>query len=264
MTDFVDLKPEGGNRTWTYENHLKNYLLVLGRLGKDGLERRENFPRIMTLSRDMNLNIERIRIAQRDGHERYALLGYSPQSSDIIFPSKPAKGDRDSISTQTVVEEMKKMKDDLGVVAFVGDIHSHPSARIYYPEHWAEDPATISARLATFVDKTGKSDLAAFSPQDLYSMMSTRETYSQSMQVMGVVQGRKNLFAFATRETFSVKPNELSWNAFEAYWVQKLQEITSSGETKVDPIWELNLMIAKAHNLVLYKGNPGEVLVREI
>lgn len=198
MGDITPAELDNANRTWSYDRHLRPYFLLLGRLGREGLESRQNFPRRIQLSKGIHKLLEDMRSDQRDGNERFALMGYRDDSPDIILPSSLVVGEKDHIRGKSIREERDRFKKEEQISSLVGDLHSHPRG-LYYPSWWVEDFQSVGERLQSVVDITGAIDNASFSPADMYCLVSQLSTFPEFIPVMGVAEGRKNIFSFATR-----------------------------------------------------------------
>ncbi len=137
----------------------------------------------------------------------------------------------------------------------IGDIHSHPRDLL--------ERIFGSAQLG---------DRGRFSAGDLYRMA----TLNSPIQMMAVVDGDDNVFAFRTKETkgAGLSSQISTQDGFEKYWYERhgfryLGPPERFGSNRVIPVssgangWNVNLAIAERHKLAIYRGYAGGNLVRE-
>lgn len=248
--------------TWNY--HLfREYLLSLTR-GKDFLLPVDQYPNAIELSNDWHEVLDKMRTDSRDGHERWALIGYKEDRRGIYLPTIAAKGLPDHVPAEVMLEERDRAKVKAGITGLLGDLHSHPKGLV--KDIWG-------ASFEDLFDELFKEDseIAIFSAGDLYCMV-----IPGSFNLMrGVVQGRENLFAFRTREStdLGISQNVFRQDAFEKYWYEKnrfryLGNVKNFGVRRIQALtshadpWNVNTGIAERHKLVLYKGSSGANLTK--
>jgi hypothetical protein len=258
--------PEGKIDTWEFESHFREYMILLARKGKDGLESIENFPKIIQLNNVWHETLDKMRDETRDGYERWTPIGFREDMRNLILPSVFAIGKQRSdisksvrakVTYEVINKEFQRAKKRTGIVGLVGDIHSHPrhlNARNLHER--------ITRELFGSTRLTSRG--GGFSAGDLYNMV----TQDQFPLVMAVVDGKENFFGFKTRESKNIPVQSILFNkeTFEKYWYEKFG-IKLSGEVGIRVsvgyrTVNLNKAIAHEHNLVLYKGHSKADLKR--
>ncbi|MBE0649914.1 MAG: hypothetical protein IH595_03635 [Bacteroidales bacterium] len=225
---------------WDYETRFREYALLLGRKGKDGLESINKYPEKIELNSVWHQALDRMRGETKgDGHERYGLISYDENAREFCFPEISTKGEPDSVPVQVISDEVERAKDELKITSVVGEIHTHPIER-------------------------------PFSDNDLLRLLD--DLGKPSLLMSGLTTDKLNIFAFRTRETIPI--NKFSnvtkeyLRFFETYWRKragfKLSKDSSEivGESLFSNMWKMNFGIAEKHHLALYKGKPKEDLVR--
>ncbi|MCL4552432.1 MAG: hypothetical protein M1305_02595 [Candidatus Marsarchaeota archaeon] len=245
---------------WDYEKHFREYLLLLARKGKHGLESLRSFPGKIELSPTWHETLNAMREATADGVERWALVGFREDMRTLVLPTVFPRGERGSIlqgvkaniPEDVMRREIQRAREKAQVKGIVGDIHSHPR---YLHERLAK-------RLFGSTRIVGGG--GGFSAGDLYSMI-IPEGY---LPMMAVVEPDEYFFAFRTRDSRDIptSPEVSSQQAFEKYWYEKSSvRLVAGFRVVVSPKYstvELNYGIARRHNLVLYRGKPDEDLER--
>lgn len=225
---------------WVYETHFREYARLLGRKGNEALESISRFPQKIELDKTWHTVLDRLRAETKtDGFERYALIGYRPNSTEFYFPELPAKGEPSSIPRAVKGDMRWKAWEKYGVTAVVGDFHTHPGG-------------------------------SAFSMPDLFGFLN--KFSGPKPFIRGLANEQENIFAFRTGETFMVSeidtPEKRFSAVFEDYWLEQAGYKNDADRVHIVPvipdanIWKANLGIAEAHRLALYRGKPGEDLIR--
>lgn len=251
---------ESKPQQWDYETHFREYLLMLSRKKIDGLEFFANFPRNIKLNNVWHETLSQMDKETKDGHERWALIGFRDDMRHLILPrifgigtkTDYQKRIRASVPSKVIQEEIQKAKDKRGVIGLVGDIHSHPGSF----------SRQISFEMLGFRRVIGAG--GGFSAGDLYRMV----IKGDFLPVTVVVDGGESFFAFKTRESTDIPVSSLLFpqNVFEKYWYEEYGVRLEGDFAKHIPRGfshlELNKGIAAKHNLVLYNGRLGEDLTR--
>lgn len=230
---------------WDY-NYFREYLLGLSR-GKKFLLPTKQYPTRIELSQDWHKTFDEMREeTERDGHERWVLIGFRENERSIYLPKIPAKGMRDHVPGEVIVDYAEKYRRKYGIMNLVGDIHSHP-------------PLIHRFIKLPFIS-------AFFSAEDLYCLLVGHIT------AMGVVDSTSNesLFVFKTRNTRDVPPYIFNQDSFAEHWYQKVGLIPvklfghrDAIPTKINAnLWTCNIEIAREHDLVLYVAKPNQDLVK--
>ena len=249
---------------WKYDTHLREYLLLLARKGEVGLESVSKFPRIIELSKTWHKTLNEIRLASLDGMERWVFVGFNEVRKDLIFPVVPAKGTHEDIPIESVNNKVDAVKARTDLVDLVGDIHSHPENIIVSDNVYLDEIYRFGGILGENIIESLGGSSAYFSPGDLYGLLKRGNSFS----MMGLVQGRNNLFAFRTRESASVSmPSMLTQKSFSKYWIEQSgfemvgDSVHHVSAVKPDAsLWNMNLKIAERYKLVLYKGSQNQEL----
>lgn len=227
-------------RQWDYDTHFREYMLLLGRKGSEGLESIDRYPDKIALNAVWHGTLDQMRAeTMGDGHERYGLITYDETAREFQFPQTVARGTPDAISAELARSEFVTAKNELRITGVVGDIHTHPDA----------DP---------------------FTPRDLYNTIN-RFREPQTL-VSGLATSQENIFVFRTQETITVTPLDL-WpkdfvTVFEDHWLNRAGYRFDEKRTRLIPIakspwkWAVSFGVAKKYHLALYKGSPGADLVR--
>lgn len=224
-------------RVWT-SAHFLEYLMALGR-DRNFLLSLEQYPDLIELSEDTHESLEEMRKRTTNGHEHYSVIGYASLLRSINVPV-PSKGLPGQISPQ-IRSEAHSAAKGTGIDRIIGNIHTHP-----------------------------EEGHLSFSIADLYGMVVRGSTDF----VEAVLGSEDNLFVFRTRGTSSTgfDGNLLTHDGFCRFWYeQNGYRYFGAGEggeraqkVKQDApsIWELNLKVAKKHNLVFYEGEIKQDLVK--
>ncbi len=257
IVDRKGYEKEDIPQIWTPSELHKS--LIQTTVGRDLPE--NAFPtREIHLSHSMHeaLNLMRER-TQQELREVYAPVGFVRDT--LCMPIDPVVADVSSVSFETIQEVLGDERisyfsltehRDSGIQAsaiaeaivrnqiedFVGDFHSHPAG--------AYDDTDASLSLL-----------------DLHSLLQPT-----NWPMMGVVDGNYNILAFRTQR--SQHTTHLSPEYFAQSWARKGGFIYENrdGKTVLRPkdeqasLWETNRMIAKRHNVILYKGRVDEPLLR--
>ncbi len=203
--------------------------------------------------------LDKMREETKDGHERWALVGFREDMQNLVLPRVFGLGTKTDyqnrigarIPYKVRLKEIQKAKVKTRVVNLVGDIHSHPQSSL---------KSTVNE---LFGRRIFSSD-GGFSAADLYRMV----IQEQFLPMTALVDGYENFFVFNTRESIDIptSSNVFSQDSFEKYWYEKYGVRLEGDFAKYIPPGfkhlQLNKGIAKKHGLVLYKGNPREDLIR--
>lgn len=224
---------------WNFKTHFREYALLLGRKGKDGLESIDKFPKTIELDTQWHTALDKIRVETKSGgEERYAVIGFREDSRDFYFPEVSAIGEPGRVPRQAIGELRWKMWEKYKITSIIGDFHTHPQG-------------------------------SAFSPEDLYNLLNK---LTATPYMKGLANEQENIFAFRTRETFMVSkidtPSKGFSSVFTDHWLEKAGFKYNEARVhlvRIEPaadIWKANLGIAEAHRLALYRGKPGQDLRR--
>lgn len=227
-----------GPYRWNYD-YYREYMRALAK-GPEYVLPTAEFPYRIEISRIWHSTLDRQRRDSEDGIERYSLAGLKRKKIDadtpVILQTLPAIGLPDEVPVEVLISQLKKVKKHDAMTDVVGDIHSHPEKLAW--KIWG--PVQIS-----------KPHTAYLSDGDLFGL-STHCRSSPLLYFRGVVQGNNHLFAFRTRENIDMEPREtVDRSTFIRRW--------RSAKLKS---WDMNRAIAASERLVLYRGNPGEDLVK--
>ena len=235
--------------TWSYDNHLSYYLMLLGRFGGKSLESIDHFPDRMALNGQWQNLLDQMRNESQDGIERWAYIGINEDRGTVALSEKSVRGEANRIPYDVAQNEKERVIETKEVTNFVGRIHSHPKII-----NWQ------------YGDLKGAfSDIGWFSAADLYFLVHRRPEY-----LTVLVEGDDNLFAFRTRESHS-KDNlrylgffgPKGQKGFEKYWYERNGIILVDGHRAKSVAGNkfnnsdrerLNLSIAERHKLVFYRG----------
>ena len=244
--DEVEVKIE----RWGYETRFKSYLYRISILGNEGVESINNFPPRIELNKKWHEALERIKAESRDGIERWVPVGMKDDRVLDFIPETSIKGYFTQAKTLTAAE----IKQQYGIAHIAGDIHSHPS-------DWL-NRLGVGLIVATRLVK----DFEGFSDSDLYRMVD-----GNGLPMAGVVEKSHNYFAFRTTETRDLPTDSPLRDKmiFSRHWSGKYGGYYF-GKTHLSfwaspkySVRETNMGIAGAYNIALYRGEPGEDLVRE-
>lgn len=241
VTPTLPIERKSTDRVWTYE-HFREYLLALGR-GNEFLLPINQYPDIINLSEEWHSTIEDARKKTAEtGYEHFFNVGTKHEARTVHLPTNPRVGNQGSIPSD-VQSGLLSDYVRIGVNSIPGDIHSHPS-----------------------------SDHAEFSLGDLYRLL-----YPNSKNLfIGVVEGNENLFAFRTKgsRNTGLDSTVLNQGTFAKYWYEQNgwefkgynpktgAEMARPNNRDVTSVWQLNLKVARRHNLVLYSGDAKTELVK--
>jgi hypothetical protein len=260
MERGAKIKPEkrSFDYVWKY-THFREYLLALAR-DESFLETIDNYPNRLELSADWHKLLNKMRRESEDLVERYSVVGVDKDGRRLVLQAIPAVGEPRQVSPTTQEAQKEKAKRQAGVDVFLGDIHSHAEKL-----SWEYG-----------LSRGEYNHTAAFSAGDCYCMVG-----KNTQLVLGLVQGNENLFAFRTRESKAEdKLDYLRFKvnkglSFNKYWYGKSGIIfrkdnkiekrsVGDGELRIygSDLRKVNFDIASKHKLILYKGRPGEDLVR--
>ena len=247
--DSIKGNIETRTERWGYDARFKFYLYRLAILGNEGVEAITAFPERIELDDTWHTTLNRMREESRDGIEIGIPIGFRGDRRKVFLPQEfllgAGKEERMATSQEAI--------DKFGISHPLGAIHSHPGSWI----HRLAVKTLISTSLVQGFD--------GFSARDLYYML---DGYGLPMEV--VVEMKHNFFAFRTRETRDIPVDSpfRSEVAFERHWYRKyggyfpgksdLTFITLPSYSTL----KVNIGIAGAYNLALYKGDPGKDLVR--
>jgi len=221
-------------RQWNYETHFREYLLLLSRTGKSGLEFFSNFPQVIELNRIWHKTLNEMRKATQDGKERWALVGFRSDMRTLVLPTVFGIGTQGdlgggipaSVPSDVMQKEIDKAREKTGIVGLVGDIHTHPRTN------------------------KGLQTTRGFSVADFYCLLVPERFFPMT----AVVEPDVNFFVFKTRESADIPVNSkvFTQKDFEEYW--------HGATDKPISVRDLNRRIVEKHNLVLYEGKPGSDL----
>lgn len=250
------IKEQVGPKKWDYQT-FRSHLLDLGR-GERYLPKNELFPNTIQLSDDWHTVLNRKRVhTHNDQTERFSGIVTSPDGNKLFLPNFALVGESGSVPGEVILEEIERARNSLGENRMIGDIHSHPK-KLY-------------TGLRRFLNNIS-AQKGSFSLGDLYG--SATKGVPNFLKV--VVEGEENIFVFRSSETIPtlIDPNIMSQKTFVKHWYEKNGwRYTGSGKDgevatpdlpNSPSIWDLNKMIAKKHNLVLYRGLQGKDLQRVV
>jgi hypothetical protein len=247
---ILDDEKENQPLKWGYETGFKYYLYRIGILGTEGVESIKKFPDRIELDATWHSRLNAMRSESSDGIERWVAVGMKEDRSLDFIPKDFVKGHythADALTPEQVSEQY-------GIIHNIGEIHSHPS-------DWFNRMG-VNLIVATKLVK----GYEGFSDQDLYGMV---DGFGLPMSV--VVEKEHNYFAFRTEETQDLPATSplSAAMAFNNHWSRKYggyyfgkshQSFWASPQFSLK---EMNRGIAEAYNLALYKGKPGDELIRE-
>lgn len=212
----------------------------MGSKGNEGLESLEKFPKRIALDTSWHKTIDQMRGETRgDGVERFTVIGFREDSRDFYFPEVAAPGDTHSVPRAVKGDMYWRMWEKYKITSILGDFHTH----------------------------LGGSE---FSIKDLWGLLNRLTAPKPFLE--GVATEHENIFAFRTRETFMVSQIDTTQSSFkpvfEDYWLEKAGYKYDESRVYLVPIkpdadiWKASLGIAEAHRLALYRGKPGQDLIR--
>ncbi len=221
-------RPESKEARWNYDK-FREYLLLLTR-GKDFALSAKNYPEKIALGKNWHDVLNQIRKDSEDGIERFAVIGFKEDKKAIYIQTILLKGSPESVPQEVIDQAVDRARKH-GIEYRLGNIHSHP--RQLYEKIWG-------------VIQKPKQHSAVLSQDDLFSFLQ----FPQSVAVL--VEGNQNLFVFKCREStgMPIGAEFLNRDTFKKYWSGRFQD------------WEMNLKIAERHNLVLYKGQANQDLIK--
>lgn len=245
-----DSTPElKARQIWT-DSYFTEYLTALTR-GKQFLEPTHHFPDTIELNDEWHRSLEQIRRATEVGLEHWALIGFKEDRRDLYLPEFPFEGEPGTVPTEVLISVHRWASEKHNVANILGDIHSHPYAK---QDHFNRiNPATYERFQGSF------------SAGDLYGVVCPLVF----LPLRVLVDGNENLFVFQTKETQDTIFTDME--QFSRYWYEKCGikylGTDKNGQhiqvTKPDAsIWKVNLVIAKRHNLVIYKGTHDKNIYR--
>lgn len=221
---------------WDY-SYFRHYLLALAR-GHEFTLPLSQFPQRIELSKDWHELFEKMRKeSAKDGLERWAPIGYKEDKSALYLPAHSVKGEEHQVPRETTSEHIKRMKEQFHIPNLLGDIHTHPRPTKRFLGF--ESPSNSPAR---------------FSATDYFNMVG-----NNGLDMMVVIEGQEELMALKSKGTVPT-PSILKRESFERHWITKVGVKTLTEPVANTPLtsqqaWEINLMIAQRHNLVLYKNS---------
>ena len=265
---------------WAYETRFKSYLYRISILGNRGVESISNFPSRIELNAKWHEALERIKAESRDGMERWVPVGLKEGRALDFTPETSVKGFFTQAETLTDAE----IKQQYGIVHLGGDIHSHPS-------DWL-NRLGVDLIVSTKLVK----DFEGFSDVDLYRMIK-----GNGLPMAAVVEKSNNYFAFRADPRWIDGRSSNFSRISPCYAIKQIEICSRTTETRDLPtdsplkdkmafsrhwsgkyggyylgnshlsFWalpnysvrETNMGIAGAFNIALYRGKPGEDLVRE-
>lgn len=234
---------------WEYGARFKHYLYRIGQLGNEGVEPINNFPARIELNESWHSTLNRMWQESKDGFERHIPVGYRQERENPHFPQEFILGTRSYADFLTT----KAAKEKYGIEYHFGNIHSHPA-------DW------LSRILLKPFENTKLMEGEGFSLEDVFHMVNGR---GLPMEVL--VERKYNIFAFRTQETKDMPADSplLSEKNFTRYWYRKngLWPVFDSrllvSYRLQTSVWKINIMLADAYKLALYRGKRGEDLIRE-
>lgn len=227
-------------KVWTSQ-HFIEYLMALGR-SKNFLIPTDQYPDLIELSEGLHKSLEDMRVrTSTSNYEYYSVVGFTTLLRRVSVPKLPLKGNEGQVPPE-IIKEAHSLASNEGIDKIVGDIHSHPRA-----SH------------------------LAFSLGDLYGVV-----YPNSTNFVNAVVGQnENLFVFKSKDTTTtgLDKDVLTQGAFCRFWYEqngyrflghdpKKGEMAEPVIKNAPSIWELNLKVAKRHNLVFYEGETKTDLVK--
>lgn len=227
-------------RVWTSE-YFREYLMGLGR-DRNFLLPLNQYPDLIELSPAWHEVLEEFSKNSNGllGREHYSVVGFTALLRRISVLKKPLKGHFGQVPTE-VIQQAHSAASREGIDRVVGDIHNHPGG-----------------------------NHLNFSMGDLYGIV-----YPSSDEFMRAIVGpEENIFAFKTRNstTTGLSSDAFTQEGFCKFWYEqngyKYLGSNKSGEsaiptrTNAPSLWELNLMVAKKHGLVIYEGSKAADLVK--
>jgi hypothetical protein len=238
--DLPKRKVEDYYQRWEYQAHFKEYLLLLGKKGKEALERIDSYPRGIELDASWHRVLDSMRDeTKNDSNERFAIVGYRETARDFYFPKITGVGEPYTVPPEVINEMIHAAKEKEGVTSILGDIHSHNYV----------GPLTF---------------------MDFYGILQKHKSDSRFMS--GLVNPHENIIAFKTRQTYNVSdfgiPNYDSKEGFKNYWMRKAGFKSSPKHHHIArfrpsaDMYAANIAIAQTHRLALYRGSPGQDLIR--
>lgn len=234
---------------WGYETRFKYYLYRIGILGNEGVESIKNFPTSIELDDIWHGTLNRMREESRDGFERAIPVGYREDRRSVYLPQDFSRG----TNTGAVIPSPEEVKAKFGIEHQFGAIHSHP-------DDW------LSTVVWKALEATRLGDGTGFSLEDIFYMVD-----GKGLPMEAVVERNANYFAFRTQETKEIPEGSplSSKEAFLRHWYRKHGMWAGSNRNFMVAlklpvsVRKININLAEAYNLALYRGNPGEKLVRE-
>lgn len=217
---------------WDYDK-FQEYLLALTR-GPNFLLPLTQSPTEFILNSYWHTILNRMR---GDKVENYAIVGFKTDQRSLWIRDYPIKGATDHVPSEIIEREYQEARDKAGIIGAIGDLHSHPRM-------------------------LGEKICGAFSAADLFWFLKNKSVY-----LKGITDGQNNIFAFKSREVVPINFPSHAFNlkTFEKIWYENngfvfdgsnWRSLSSTDE------FQINIAIAKKHNLVLYKGSPNQPLKR--
>ena len=252
MEGETSLPPEIASERWDYSNKFAEYLIRVALEGREALESTNNFPTRIELNTQWHSALDKMREETKDGMERWTPIGIQNDMNSIVIPTDFFKGEEKTIPFASILEKDEiRMLIKLGITNLAGDIHSHPEHFQSFVQRFL-----FSGRLIT--------EYRGFSPMDLKGVIQLSITPT-NLHVFGVVDQLSNYFTFIAKDTDAISHDSplQTDKEFSYYWFKKY---APSVVEKLPPVfttlWDINIAIAKQYNLVLYRGKPGEDLVK--
>jgi len=237
---FRKFHPENKNSTqkiWKYD-HFKEYLLSLGK-SYAFIESIKKFPQEIELSDIWHETFNQMRAETLDGKERYIFIATNQDKHSILLPRNSVIGDAAMVHSKSIMEhKIWGMGRNINEMDYIGSIHSHPRGNY-------------------------------FSAGDLHALV-----YHRYSLIDGLVCESTNSLVFGTKETgncdFEYLKLDQSPYDFMNYWyysngyrVEGEYLLKNDGSPAYwEDVKKIESLIAKRHNLAIYRGEPNQLLKR--
>lgn len=242
---------------WRY-SFFREYVLAAARDNRF-IPASKQFPQQIELSCDWHTLFSEMRQNTRaHGNELYVIV--ASNGAGLFLGTKPGIGRSDCVPDQLIMGEVAKTNKLVGQDTAIGDIHSHPHS---WFRDWKE------------TDGVGKQTYEQGLPSitDVQQLVASENHFFKLFGM--VVSPYWNACFFRTKLTEDISGSALRQEdtlAFEKYWYQEYGAFGYTHENTLDSRelfggssvreWKVYKGIGKKHNLVFYKGKPGENLIR--
>lgn len=245
--------PERVVERWDYKNHLEPYLIRISEEGSNGLEPISRFPKQIELSSEWHEVQDQMRRETEDSYERWTPIGFRRETRDIFVPKTLLRGTKRSVPPESFHEGIVDDTAKLGITHLIGDIHSHPG--------WGKNYLDRFFRTGRII-----TEYKGFSPTDMFRTVNSKAV---KFLVFGLVDSGANYYSFLTKETEPIpldsklaKSIEFQYYWFYEHTLARFHKNIPIPYPKSFSLWDVNLAIAKEYNISLYRGKPGEDLIR--